>query len=77
MPVKKILQVKNMLMHQALEAGLSREDAILIFVLPSLRSLAQILAAKDSNTTGRDDQAARLVKAAVTGLEEYITSKPE
>ena len=68
----KPLQVGNPLINQAMAAGLSRTDVILIFVLPNLRSLATLLAARDENTTGADDDAARATLVAITALETYL-----
>jgi hypothetical protein len=47
---------------------------ILVFVLlPSLRTLAALLAAKDDNDTGLDDEAANALNFAATRLEKYQT----
>ena len=54
--------------------GLSKETIAVIFLLPNLRSFSKLLAAKDANTTGKDDELARVLEAAAVGLEAYLAA---
>lgn len=71
----KPLQVHNPLVTQAYQLGLSREDVLLVFVLPNMRAMAQLLAMKDSNSTGADDEAASAITYALDRLENYLAVK--
>lgn len=51
---------------------MSRKLWVQIFIIPNLRSLAAWLRAKDENSTGKDDEAARGIEAAILGLESYL-----
>lgn len=50
-------------------------DYILFFVLPALRTAAAMLAAKDDNDTGADDEAAAAINYALERLEKYQKTK--
>ncbi len=55
--------------------GLSRTDVIVMFVLPNLRTAGLLLAAKDANQTGADDEAAAAIQHTVDRLEKYLAEK--
>jgi hypothetical protein len=46
---------------------------ILMFIIPNLRWAAELLRAKDDNSTGFDDEAAEAIDFALTRLEKYST----
>lgn len=47
---------------------------VLSFLLPILDGAAAMLETVDNNSTGLDDQVAKLLRAASAGLREYIKS---
>lgn len=50
-------------------------DYILFFLLPALRTAAALLASRDADDTGVDDEAAEAINYAIDRLEKYQTSK--
>jgi hypothetical protein len=60
---------------------MSRIDLVLAFLVPALRTAAILLATKDANVTGADDNAARAINLALDALEKYqaerLVSLPE
>jgi len=48
---------------------------IQVFVLPNLRSLSAFLRTKDADSTGKDDEAARAIDAAIAGLEAWLSAE--
>lgn len=55
--------------------GLSRTDVVVLFILPNLRTAGRLLALKDANNTGADDEAAAAISYTVDRLEAYLESK--
>lgn len=47
---------------------------ILMFILPLLGQAAELLRNKDEDSTGVDDEAAKILDAAVTALAVYLKS---
>lgn len=54
---------------------MTKLDWILMFILPSMRTAAALLANKDANSTGADDEAAEAINFAVARLEKFQASK--
>lgn len=44
---------------------------VIALLVPLLKSAASLLESVDDNSTGIDDQAAKLLRSAAAGLEEY------
>ena len=56
------------------EGSMSKLKVIILLLLPLLRTAAELLAMKDENTTGVDDEAADAIKYALNKLEKYQQS---
>lgn len=50
------------------------KNLMLIICLTTLDNAATIIAAKDENTTGKDDQLARLLRSAAAGIRDYLST---
>lgn len=47
-------------------------DYILLFLMPSLQTAAKLLADRDANKTGADDEAAEAINYAIERLSKYL-----
>lgn len=47
---------------------------VLSIVIPFLRSAAELLRAKDEDSVGADDEAAKVIDAALEALAKYLAS---
>lgn len=45
---------------------------ILALVLPLMTTAAELLASKDENSTGADDEAAEAIRFAIERLQKYL-----
>lgn len=55
---------------------MSKLSWVLFFILPGLRTAAQLLRTKDADSVGADDEAAEAIEYAITRLERYQATKP-
>jgi hypothetical protein len=54
---------------------MSKLDWILLFVMPPLQTAAQLLADRDANSTGADDEAAEAIRYAIDRLQKFQAKK--
>jgi hypothetical protein len=55
---------------------MDRATLILTLILPQLESASKILAAKDANATGKDDQVARILHYAYVAGQAILNDQP-